>query len=277
MASQAPATDEDLRSFMRSSDYGRPGLAGDRVRAQVRAGYAERYPDPLERDATGRQVDGAIHVRSYERHGDDGRLHTVQVHERGAPPRAAPQQAWIGQPNQSWREQIAHEESRGTTQADFGYGVRGAGAGNPLGRYQITTIGFRGAGWQNDRGAWTQRAAEAGVTSDASFLSNPAAQEAALTDYMRENQRQLRVRGIAARVGQDIQSFDGEPIRLTEAGLAAAAHREGPRAVERYLDHRNRGLPRPPSIPNQRTDRSVFNEVERRLREYAATPFQQVP
>jgi hypothetical protein len=96
---------------MRSPDYGRPGLAGDHLRAQVRASYAERYPGPLERDATGRQVDGAVHIRSYERRGDDGRLHTVQAHDRRAPPRAATPQAWVGQPNQSWHEQIAAEET----------------------------------------------------------------------------------------------------------------------------------------------------------------------
>ena len=104
MASQAPAADEDLRSLMRSPDYGRPGVAGDRLRAEVRASFAERYPGPLERDATGRQVESAVHVRSYERRGDDGRLHTVQAYERGAPPSTGSPQAWVGQPNQSWRE-----------------------------------------------------------------------------------------------------------------------------------------------------------------------------
>lgn len=271
MASQAPAADEDLRSLMRSPDYGRPGLAGNRLRAQVRAGYAERYPGPLERDATGRQVDGAVHVRSYERRGDDGRLHTVQAHERGAPPRAAPQQAWVGQPNQTWREQIAHEESRQTAHIDSGYGAIGGG----LGRYQLQPGALLDAGWRTSNGQWSERAHAAGISSDAEFLANPAAQKAALSDVMRRNEEQLRANGAWRRIGQQVPGLRGGTVTITEAGLAAAAHRQGAGAVRDYIQHRLRGLPPPPSVRG-RGNLSAFNVIEQRLRAYAPTPYERV-
>lgn len=133
----ATQTDEDLRSLMRHPDYGRFGVVGDHLRDQVRAGFAERYPGPLERDATGRQVDGA-----------------------------------------------------------------------------------------------------------SSFI------------------------------GRDLPGLRDGNVTVTEAGLAAAAHREGARAVRRYLEHRAGNNPIPTSIPGQLGDLSRFNEIERRLRAFEQTPYE---
>ncbi len=83
---------------MREPSYRQPGQEGDRVRAAVQEGFAARYAGPLRRDATGRQVldgsgDDTVHVRAYERRGEDGAVHQVQAHQRGAASRA-----WESQP-----------------------------------------------------------------------------------------------------------------------------------------------------------------------------------
>jgi hypothetical protein len=200
-----------------------------------------------------------------------------------APPRAAadgrpaaPVRAWEGQPNQSWREQIAAEETR-RTDGDFGYGMRGQPGSSALGRYQVLRDPLINAGWRDpDTGEWTERARAAGVASDADFLANPAAQEAAFNDVMRDNERQMRANGAMRFVGQQVPGLRGGPVPITEAGLAAAAHREGARTVRRYLDHRSANLPAPASVPGRRGDLSRFNEVERRLRAFAATPYEQL-
>lgn len=187
----------------------------------------------------------------------------------------APTRAWEGQPNQSWREQIAAEETRRTS-GDFGYGMRGQAGSSALGRYQILRDPLTDAGWLDPRtGSWTARARSAGVASDADFLANPAAQEAALNDVMRRNEEQLAANGAMRFVGQQLPGLRGGSVPITEAGLAAAAHREGARAVRRYLDHRAANLPAPAPVAG-RGDLSRFNEVERRLRAFADTSYRAV-
>lgn len=76
--------------------------------------------------------------------------------------------------------------------------------------------------------------------------------------------------------GQQVPGLRDGPVPITDAGLAAAAHQEGARTVRRYLDHRSANSPAPASIPGRRGDLSRFNEVERRLRAFAATPYQRL-
>ncbi|WP_149537649.1 hypothetical protein [Siccirubricoccus phaeus] len=189
---------------------------------------------------------------------------------RQAPP--APARAWEGQPNQQWREQIAAEETQ-RTDGDFGYGARNPSGA--LGRYQLQPNPLWDARWRDEHGNWTVRARAAGVSSEAEFLANPAAQEAALTDVMGRNEDQLRARGAYRFVGQDLPGLRGGPVPVTESGLAAAAHREGARTVSRYLEHRAAGQPIPAPVRG-RGDLSRFNEVERRLRAFAVTPYERV-
>jgi hypothetical protein len=204
----------------------------------------------------------------------------LTVNERTAPGSASPERrpaaptrAWEGQPNQSWREQIAAEETR-RNDGDFGYGMRGQPGSSALGRYQILRKPLTDAGWWDPRTqGWTARARAAGVSSDSEFLANPLAQEAALNDVMRRNEEQLRANGAMRRVGQQVPGLRGGSVPVTQAGLAAAAHREGAQAVRKYLDHRAANLP-PPAPVRGRGDLSVFNEVERRLRAFAETPYQ---
>lgn len=67
-------------------------------------------------------------------------------------------------------------------------------------------------------------------------------------------------------------AYEAARSPLTDAGLAAAAHREGAGAVRRYLAHRAANLPPPVSVRG-RGDLSSFNEIERRLRAFADTPY----
>lgn len=188
---------------------------------------------------------------------------------------ATPARAWEGQPNQSWREQIAAEETR-RNDGDFGYGMRGQPGSTALGRYQVLRDPLIDAGWRDrGTGAWTARARAAGVASDADFLANPAAQEAAMNDILRRNEEQLRANGAMRFLGQQVPGLRGGMVPVTEAGLAAAAHREGAGAVRRYLAHRAANLP-PPAPVRGRGDLSTFNEIERRLRAFAETPYQTV-
>lgn len=184
--------------------------------------------------------------------------------------------AWEGQPNQTWREQIAAEETRRST-GDFGYGARNSGGSSALGRYQLLRDPLIDAGWRDpETGNWTQRAREAGVRNDAEFLANPAAQEAALTDVMRRNEAQLRSNGSYNFVGRQLPGLrGGDSIIISESGLNAAAHREGARAVRRYLEHRSLNLPQPAPVEG-RGSLSSFNQVEHRLRAFAGIGYQSV-
>jgi hypothetical protein len=138
-----------------------------------------------------------------------------------APPRAAADRrqaatvrAWEGQPNQTWREQIAAEETR-RTDGDFGYGMRGQPGSTALGRYQLLRRPLADAGWRDpETGAWTPRARSAGVTSDAEFLVNPAAQEAAFNDVMRRNEEQLTANGAMRFLGQQVPGLRGGPVTV---------------------------------------------------------------
>jgi hypothetical protein len=284
MAALSPAglpSREALREFARSQR-----AAGARGGNGSGAGSAdcivEVGPYTRTRDGKPEQVSG--YSRSNPHCGDacDGKVVLAtdrRLRHSPAPERrpAAPARAWEGQPNQAWREQIAAEETR-RNDGDFGYGMRGQQPGSTaLGRYQLLRDPLIDAEWR-DRvtGAWTPRARAAGVTSDAEFLANPAAQEAAFNDVMRQNERQLRANGSTRLVGQQVPGLRDGPVPITDAGLAAAAHREGARTVRRYLDHRSANLPAPASIPGRRGDLSRFNEVERRLREFAGTPYQRL-
>lgn len=198
-----------------------------------------------------------------------------QPPQQNRPP-AAPLRAWIGQPNQTWREQIAAEESR-RSDGDFGYGIRGPAGGTALGRYQILLDPLIDAGWRERHSphAWTPRARREGVSSDADFLARPAAQEVALNEVMQRNEEQLLANGAMRFLGRQMPALRGDPVLITESGLATAAHRQGARTVRRYLDHRAANLPSPPSVAG-RGDLSRFNVIEDRLRAFAGTSYQNV-
>lgn len=136
----------------------------------------------------------------------------------------------------------------------------------------MTPVALRAARWRDSQNRWSARARAAGVARDADFLANPSAQEAALNDYLRDNESQMRALGVWSRIGGSVEGMRDGPVPITASGLAAAAHREGPETVRRYLAHRDQRLPIPPSVTG-RGDLAKINQVEARLRNLAATPF----
>lgn len=256
-----PINEAALREAMRDRRYWQPGHPErERYGAWVTEGWQALVA------ARDQGADTVVHVRAYERRGPDGDVIQVQAHTRGAPPRA-----WEDQPNPEWRAQIAREESD-RDGGDHGYGLRGRTNPDALGRYQMTPVALRAARWRDSQNRWSARARAAGVASDADFLANPSAQEAALNDYLRDNESQMRALGVWSRIGGSVEGMRDGPVPITASGLAAAAHREGPETVRRYLAHRDQRLPVPPSVTG-RGDLSKFNQVEARLRNFAATPF----
>jgi len=167
----------------------------------------------------------------------------------------------------AFRDRIAASESS-VGRADQGYGARNPASG-ALGRYQFLPQALRDMGWQDEAGRWTAAAARHGVASEAEFLANPAAQEAAMDRYLHRSEQQLDRNGSLARAGATVTSLDGQALRLTEAGLVAAAHRRGAGSVARYLAHRMAT----PDAPVSSQQRSAFAAVERRLREFSETPY----
>jgi hypothetical protein len=161
-----------------------------------------------------------VHVAAY-RQVRDGETVRVSQHTRGGPDRA-----WVGQSNQSFRERIATLERSGE-HPDHGYGQANRES-SARGRYQLLSGSLVAAGWKDSRtGEWTARAREQGVDSEAAFLASPRAQEVAMTDFMRETERQLIAKGTLRHVGKRYVGPDGLPVPVTAAGLAGAAHREG--------------------------------------------------
>ena len=116
----------------------------------------------------------------------------------GAPPVGA---------DTTFRNRIAALESAGA-----GWAARNPSSG-ALGRYQFMPIALRDIGWQDQAGGWTERAASAGVRSEADFLSNPAAQETAMSQYLMRAEQQLSANGALRAAGQTVTATN------TEAGV----------------------------------------------------------
>jgi len=202
---------------------------------------------------------GTVHVGAYERQGPHGVIH-VAAHERGG----GSGRAWERKPNSAFRQKIAEAE-RSAEQTNDGYGERHPGGA--LGRYQITPITLDQAGWKIG-GTWTDKAREHGVASDDDFLKNPAAQEAAMSDIMREAERQADSKGLYNHSGRTYPGVGGESVTITDAGIAAAAHRHGAGATANYLRRRVNG--RKADAPE---DRTRDKQIEKRLRDFEKVPY----
>ncbi|MBY0339362.1 MAG: hypothetical protein K2X11_22300 [Acetobacteraceae bacterium] len=192
-----------------------------------------------------------------------------------APPRgrplsgigAAPLQAWQAAPNGDFRHRIAQAE-RSAEHANNGYGQRNPSSG-ALGRYQFLPSTLVDLGWKDAAGNWTAQAQRQGVRSDAEFLANPTAQEAAMTAFLRRVENQLDRNGSLTRQGTTVRGINGQEVTLTEGGLVAAAHRRGSGMVARYLNH----VQNTPDAPLSPRDRQAFQTVERRLMDFAEVSY----
>jgi hypothetical protein len=160
------------------------------------------------------------------------------------------------------------QHTRGPGQTGDGYDAKHP-VSRALGRYQITPDAFQDIGWQDKYGNWTDKAKAHGVASEADFLNKPEAQEAAFGDYMKRNDEQLQANGSRAHMGEKHVSPIGIGFTVTEAGLAAAAHRAGAKytksALKKLASKRN-GNPK------------RFTKEERwaitRMREMADVPYE---
>ena len=104
--------------------------------------------------------------------------------------------------------------------------------------------------------------------SEREFLNNPVAQEKALEAFMQDAKRQFTVFGIWQKAGSTIQTTKGSVI-VTENGLLAAAHKEGPPRVRDYIRHveRHSGKMNTSVLGNDL--KKSFSNIEDRLRDFA--------
>jgi hypothetical protein len=170
--------------------------------------------------------------------------------------------AWEAAQNPEFRHRIAEAE-RSAEHARHGYGQRNPVSG-ALGRYQFLPSTLLDIGWKTADGRWSAIAQRHGVASEADFLANPEAQEAAMSAFLRRVEVQIERNGALARQGQRLRGLNGEEIALTESGLVAAAHRRGAGTLARYLAHRANT----PDAPLSARERAAFQQVERRLLDF---------
>jgi hypothetical protein len=186
-----------------------------------------------------------------------------------------------------YREEIASRES-GRGGPKHGYDMRGGRSGNVLGRYQMTEVAQKEIGLRNPDNSWN-RDNGYGARGEEEFLANPGAQEHAFEDYTLANDRQLGANGAYTFVGQAVAGKEGN-FTVTRCGLAAAAHREGARAVRDYLryhrdtsgGHGGPWLSRRRRLDPMRmtgvelrreeTRNAVFDRIETRLRQFERIP-----
>ncbi|MCZ8257846.1 MAG: hypothetical protein O9327_19555, partial [Polaromonas sp.] len=83
----------------------------------------------------------------------------------------------------------------------------------------------------DSKGMWTEEALSHGVSSPESFRDNPNAQEIARVEYMEKLKGELKSSGAWKMIGKTV---DGHLV--TEAGLIAAAWKEGAGAVKKFFN-----------------------------------------
>lgn len=91
-----------------------------------------------------------------------------------------------------------------------------------LGRYQMGNLALQDAGFMNGAKEWTSTANSYGVYSEADFLNNPAAQDAAIAAYHTKVCGYIRNYGLDSYIGT---VYCG--VEVTRSGLLAACHLVG--------------------------------------------------
>jgi hypothetical protein len=140
------------------------------------------------------------------------------------------------------------------------------------GKYQMTKLALIDAGLMNENGDWT---GTMGVKSKDDFLNSPEIQEKALEKLMAQNERRIESKRIPEIYGNKIEGLRGT-IEITEAGVMAAAHRQGATAVIAYLEHiKSSGwTSRAPNASETGASNfpagkdAAFRAIETRLREF---------
>lgn len=121
-------------------------------------------------------------------------------------------------------------------------------------------------------GQWTEKAHDLGVYDKEDFLRNPYAQERALEDSTAAKDKQLERNGSKAHLGQTIEGIKGE-FEITEAGLAAAAHRHGAQGTKEYLDYQKQNGWKSDfsSLPEEK--QKEYKAIETRIRTFEKVPY----
>jgi len=171
-------------------------------------------------------------VNGYRQRRDNLLVDVADRHRAAPAGGGGKKKPWHGRPNETFRQKIAEAE-RSAEHENDGYGQYAPSGA--MGRYQLTLLALRDIKWKDADGPWTDLAGEQGVNSDSAFLANPAAQEEAMTAYMRRNEAQLKANESKSYIGIEYRDHEGKRLKITGAGLAAAAHREGARATARTL------------------------------------------
>jgi hypothetical protein len=109
----------------------------------------------------------------------------------------------------------------------------------------------------------TPNSATHGVKNDVDFLDRPEPQEQAMTDALGVYDRQARALDLQGYVGQKIMGGNGSALRVTWAGIIAAGHRVGIRAVSQSLQRMTTN-----TEPTTKRDKDKDAFVRKRLREF---------
>ena len=163
-----------------------------------------------------------------------------------------------------------------------------ASGSSEKGKYQINDGGLVDIGWKDKNGNWTDLAKTNGVKSNDDFLKDASAQDKAAQAYFMKKEEALRKEADAHR-GQEIDGLTGK-FKVTDAGLVAAAHRDGQGVVKDYLDHQKKNNWKSdfsnidPDVAKNRniTDKAGniarstedrFRAIETRLRKFENVPY----
>lgn len=129
-------------------------------------------------------------------------------------------------------------------------------------------------------GQWIDR----DISSPEAFMKNPAAQERAFAAFMARLEDYVRHSGASAHIGREIEGAKAR-FRVTEAGLMAAAHRQGAGMLPLYFRFQeengwtsnfgsiapeiDRAVQRQQGNVRHRQDtETIFRSIETRLREF---------
>lgn len=198
-------------------------------------------------------------------------------HDVSGEPRAPPGQPdggewtdpWPGSPiTRQFRQKLHEKESKG--ESNHGYAAKNKKS-KALGRYQLSKAAQREVGLRIGEN-WNPHN-KYGAKTEADFLKDKVAQEKALADYMKSNERQLIQNGATKVIGQHIDGVESD-LTVTLSGLAAAAHREGAGRVQQYLEWQkeNGWHGDASSLSEDDPRRGHFLNIETRLREFQNTP-----
>lgn len=204
------------------------------------------------------------------------------------PPPAAPvpqTDAWPDSPiHAEFRRAIHRKESDGA--GNDGYAASGNGA---YGRYQMRVPALQDAGLIDRDGRWTGKY---GLNSFEDFLRAPEAQEKAFADFMARTEGYVR----QAASGFEGREIEGKlaTFKVTEAGLVAAAHRQGAGMLAPYFEFQKdnnwksgdfENIPDrvvaqiaklQEGIDNPKPAKEVLASIETRLREFSRVPYRRV-